>query len=552
HKAEISEKDLNSLKMENNPQPTTSQTTPTPAPDKYLQSSSNIHSIISIIICSLSLAIGVFLYIAEKKGMMSVVRSIISTSVFGTGSFTTLLGSLFALKNLLNKSRIDTLDELFAKEDKVSRRKMNWTIKNRINHFKTNHFKMNVNYENEFISEFIEETKNTFKQMNDMYASNYMIKIANCYKIRDIKFINELLNELLKFVKKNDGQMEDTNANEEEVNIENDKKIGDISLVKVAREYKNRNACKENVSEHVIEIANEYKSENKRLVNELKSIVLEYAKQAGNMEASKEIANIADELQNIKQIDASKNKVMKLINIFLNFEEEIAIEQIRDMNTSEKLGKVVTEYKNEDMELMDILLVFVIYNLVMFTNDKRKSRTRDNKKKENANKDRIMEKDIKENTSIRNEKDKSYKKEENANEDEIIEEDINIEKDDKIYKKEENANEDEIIEEDINIEKDDKIYKKEENANEDEIIEEGDTKENTNIEKEEKKIDEIDKIYKKLAYILGAFDENYDIVFIKDATATDTQEMHEATLLNIGYGYGIVTTVKNTIEWLSR
>ncbi|RIB04875.1 hypothetical protein C2G38_2048063 [Gigaspora rosea] len=52
--------------------------------------------------------------------------------------------------------------------------------------------------------------------------------------------------------------------------------------------------------------------------------------------------------------------------------------------------------------------------------------------------------------------------------------------------------------------------------------------------------------------IQRAFDENYDIVFIEDATASDTQEMHEATLLNIGYGYGIVTTVKNTIEWLSR
>ncbi|KAF0463777.1 isochorismatase hydrolase [Gigaspora margarita] len=49
-----------------------------------------------------------------------------------------------------------------------------------------------------------------------------------------------------------------------------------------------------------------------------------------------------------------------------------------------------------------------------------------------------------------------------------------------------------------------------------------------------------------------AFDKNYDIVFIEDATATDTQEMHEATLLNIGYGFGIVTTVKNTIEWLLR
>ncbi|CAG8504940.1 11254_t:CDS:2 [Scutellospora calospora] len=48
-----------------------------------------------------------------------------------------------------------------------------------------------------------------------------------------------------------------------------------------------------------------------------------------------------------------------------------------------------------------------------------------------------------------------------------------------------------------------------------------------------------------------AFDENYDIVFLEDATATDTKEMHEAALLNIGYGWGIVTTVNNTTKWLS-
>ncbi|KAF0345978.1 isochorismatase hydrolase [Gigaspora margarita] len=38
---------------------------------------------------------------------------------------------------------------------------------------------------------------------------------------------------------------------------------------------------------------------------------------------------------------------------------------------------------------------------------------------------------------------------------------------------------------------------------------------------------------------------------LSDATATDTKEMHEASLLNIGFGWGIVTTVNNTVEWLS-
>ncbi|CAG8698364.1 5345_t:CDS:2, partial [Racocetra persica] len=47
---------------------------------------------------------------------------------------------------------------------------------------------------------------------------------------------------------------------------------------------------------------------------------------------------------------------------------------------------------------------------------------------------------------------------------------------------------------------------------------------------------------------IEAFDENHDIVFLEDATAVDTKEMHEAALLNIGYGWGIVTTVNNTTK----
>ncbi|CAG8706003.1 20146_t:CDS:2, partial [Dentiscutata erythropus] len=47
------------------------------------------------------------------------------------------------------------------------------------------------------------------------------------------------------------------------------------------------------------------------------------------------------------------------------------------------------------------------------------------------------------------------------------------------------------------------------------------------------------------------FDKNYDIVFLEDTTAADNKEMHQATLLNLRYGWGIVTTINNTVEWLS-
>ncbi|CAG8611115.1 14326_t:CDS:2, partial [Acaulospora morrowiae] len=48
------------------------------------------------------------------------------------------------------------------------------------------------------------------------------------------------------------------------------------------------------------------------------------------------------------------------------------------------------------------------------------------------------------------------------------------------------------------------------------------------------------------------FDENYDIVFIKDATATENKAMHEATLLNLEYGWAKIATTNDIIEWLGK
>ncbi|PKY41479.1 Isochorismatase hydrolase [Rhizophagus irregularis] len=48
------------------------------------------------------------------------------------------------------------------------------------------------------------------------------------------------------------------------------------------------------------------------------------------------------------------------------------------------------------------------------------------------------------------------------------------------------------------------------------------------------------------------FDKNYDIVFIKDATATENQKMHEATLLNMEYGWAKIVTAIDVIEWLAH
>jgi len=49
-----------------------------------------------------------------------------------------------------------------------------------------------------------------------------------------------------------------------------------------------------------------------------------------------------------------------------------------------------------------------------------------------------------------------------------------------------------------------------------------------------------------------AFDKNYDIIFLKDATATENQKMHEATLLNMEYGWAKIATVTDVNEWLEE
>ncbi|CAG8469699.1 8422_t:CDS:2 [Scutellospora calospora] len=432
---------------------------------EYLQSSSNVHSIISIIICLFSLAVGIFLYIAEKNNMMSEVRSIVSTSIFGTGSLTTLLGSLFALKNVLYKNRLDTLDVLYEKENKVPGRKIQWVVKSRIDHVK-----MIVNYENELISEFLEEAKDIFRKMKDMHASNFMAEIAKCYKIRNMKFINGLLNELSNFINPSNGDINIMINKKKEIkndlNDEHDEIAKQTKLIENAR-----NVLNDKHDEHM----DKYKTENQTLIDTLKIIVMNHAEQIGDTKASKEIYNIANELKDIKLMSARtyKKKVIKLINMFLNIEEKIANEQMKIMNASNKMVEIITNYKNEDMTLINILYSFAKQNI-------------------SANCNKIVE-DIKENADIKD--DETCKKEENQDEDKTVKKDIKVnmkEIDDETCKKEEDK--DGIVEEytkkNAGKKKDKKTCNKEEDEekkdketcnkeeNEGEITK--DTKENTN------------------------------------------------------------------------
>ncbi|CAG8544175.1 9901_t:CDS:2 [Ambispora leptoticha] len=48
------------------------------------------------------------------------------------------------------------------------------------------------------------------------------------------------------------------------------------------------------------------------------------------------------------------------------------------------------------------------------------------------------------------------------------------------------------------------------------------------------------------------FDQDYNIIFLKDATATENEKMHEATLLNLEYGLAKIATVVEVTEWLEK
>ncbi len=41
----------------------------------------------------------------------------------------------------------------------------------------------------------------------------------------------------------------------------------------------------------------------------------------------------------------------------------------------------------------------------------------------------------------------------------------------------------------------------------------------------------------------SAFMRGFEVYFLKDGTATFSQEMHEASLLNLAYGFGVLTTI---------
>ena len=50
------------------------------------------------------------------------------------------------------------------------------------------------------------------------------------------------------------------------------------------------------------------------------------------------------------------------------------------------------------------------------------------------------------------------------------------------------------------------------------------------------------RIVWNVACCRSAFVQNFDIVFLSDGTATSSEEMHAASLLNIGFAFGRVVT----------
>jgi len=46
----------------------------------------------------------------------------------------------------------------------------------------------------------------------------------------------------------------------------------------------------------------------------------------------------------------------------------------------------------------------------------------------------------------------------------------------------------------------------------------------------------------------SAFMRGFEVYFVKDGTATFSQDMHEATLLNLAYGFAVLTTIDDVIK----
>ncbi|CAG8621228.1 25325_t:CDS:2, partial [Gigaspora rosea] len=84
------------------------------------------HTVISIVISSLALVFGIFLYITERINFAEEIKNVISTSVIGAGGSLTLVGSLASLKNLFKevnenaeefKNTMDIFKDLYKKSD---------------------------------------------------------------------------------------------------------------------------------------------------------------------------------------------------------------------------------------------------------------------------------------------------------------------------------------------------------------------------------------------------------------------------------------------------
>jgi len=48
----------------------------------------------------------------------------------------------------------------------------------------------------------------------------------------------------------------------------------------------------------------------------------------------------------------------------------------------------------------------------------------------------------------------------------------------------------------------------------------------------------------------SAFMRGFEVYFVKDGTATFSQDMHEASLLNLSYGFAILTTINDVVKAL--
>ncbi|CAG8543281.1 7666_t:CDS:1 [Acaulospora morrowiae] len=96
---------------------------------EMLQSLSYMNLIITTIVCLASLVVGIFLYISSKNSQKSSARNILSACFSGAVSTFSLTGSLIALKSLTFKSKLDTINKLYAEEYelKITRNKDNWT-----------------------------------------------------------------------------------------------------------------------------------------------------------------------------------------------------------------------------------------------------------------------------------------------------------------------------------------------------------------------------------------------------------------------------------------